>query len=553
VNEPDVCVVGSGAGGAVAAWALVKRGVRVLLLETGPRFEPAHFGTHDPSRELTAPPLAAVAQDPARRSYASAPGQPLDPAFAHLTTRTPTVFCDPVAPVRRPFVYSRALGVGGSTLHYQGEAHRFPAHAFRMRSERGVAADWPVSYQELVPYYERIEQLLGVAGDPGNPFKPARGPFPYRAHPLSAASLRIGEAARKLGWQHLPNSLAALPKPRPGRAACHYCNGCSRGCAVGARGSVDVAVIPEAEKTGLLALRTDFHVARLYLDARGRVAGVMGFGRDGGEERISAAAVVLAAGAVETPRLLLNSSSATHPDGVGNANDQVGRHFMEMLNLELTALLEPGLESWAGLPLDSRIWDFNGAAGQAETPAGYVLGQVAGDLEAPAGFAWEGAAGFGTAHREAMMRFGGGLQLIGVAEHLPRADNRVTLAHAVDRHGLPLASVESHLDRSDLETLRAMDTRLRTLADAAGADVVANRSAYDVPLATHVAGGCRMGVEPGNSVVDALGTVHGHPNLVVADASVLVTQGAGDSPSLTIQALALRAAEALVQRSASLG
>jgi choline dehydrogenase-like flavoprotein len=548
MNEPDVCVVGSGAGGAVAAWALVERGLRVLLLETGPRFEPEHFGTHDPGRELGAPPVAVVAQDPERRSYASAPGQPLDPAFAQLTTRTPTVFCDPVPPVRRPFVYSRALGVGGSTLHYQGEAHRFPAHAFRMRSERGVAADWPISYQDLAPYYERIEALLGVAGDPGNPFKPARGPFPYPAHPLSAASLHIGEAARKLGWQHLPNSVAALPQPRPGRAACHYCNGCSRGCMVGARGSVDVAVIPQAEKTGRLQLRTDFHVARLHVDARGRVAGVMGFGRDGREERISAAAVVLAAGAVETPRILLNSSSAAHPNGVGNANDQVGRNFMELLYLELTALLDPALETWAGLPLDSRIWNFNGASGEGETPAGYVLGQVAGDLEAPMGFAWEGASGFGRAHREAMTRFGGGLQLIGVAEHLPRPDNRVTLADAVDRHGMPLARVESHLDRSDLETLRVMDTRLRTLADAAGADVVANRSAYDVSLATHVAGSCRMGIDPGDSVVDAQGAVHRHPNLVVADASVLVTQGAGDAPSLTIQALALRAAEALVER-----
>ena len=547
--DADVCVVGAGAGGAVAAWALTRSGLRVRLLETGPRFDPARYGTHQQDWELEPSVLDAVATDEAHRSYESAPGEALDPAFAHLRSRSPTLLRGDLES-RLPFLWSRALGVGGSTLHYQGEAHRFPAHAFRMRSERGVAADWPLSAADLDPFYERAERLLDVAGEPGNPFKPARRPFPHPAHPLSAASRHVGEGARRLGWRHLPNSLAVLRAGRDGRAACHYCNGCVRGCGVGAKSSVDVAVIPAAARTGRLELVTDFRVSRLEHGPEGRVTAVIGHDSEGRERRHRARAVVLAAGAVETPRLLLNSAGGAHPDGVGNAHGQVGLHLMESLYLRRAVVFDRPLESWVGLPIDSRIWDFNGAAGGGELPAGFVLGQVAGWFEGPAGFAREGVPGFGLAHREAMAReFGAGLELFGVAEQLPRAESRVALSGQVDRFGVPLARVETRLDGTDLAALDAIWRRLGELGEAAGAErFAAQVSAYDVPAASHAAGTCRMGSDPARSVVDAFGAVHGHPNLVIADASVLVTQGAGDSPSLTIQALALRAAEALALR-----
>ena len=548
--EVDVCIVGAGAGGAVAAWALVRQGVRVRLLETGPRFDPTRYATHDQDWELDQSPFDAVASDPERQSYESAPGETLDPEFEHLRSRTLTLIPGNLDQ-RLPFVWSRALGVGGSTLHYQGEAHRFPAHTFRMKNERGVAADWPLGYEELAPYYERVERLLDVAGDPGNPFKPGRGSFPHPAHPRSAASLHLAEGARRLGWQSLPNTLAVLRESGPDRAACHYCNGCIRGCMVGAKSSVDVAVLPAAEASGLLEIVTGFHASRLEHSADGRVIGVIGFDESGSERRHRARAVILAAGAVETPRLLLNSTGGTHPHGIGNANGQVGRHLMESLYLRRGVVFDRPLESWVGLPIDARIWDWNGAAGPGEQPAGFVLGQFAGWFEGPAGFAREGVAGFGMAHREEMARrFGAGFELLGVAEQLPRAENHVALSAQTDRFGVPLAHVETRLDRTDLEVLSAMWNRLGELGEAAGVErFVGQISAYDVPAATHVGGTCRMGATSEESVVDAFGTVHGHSNLVIADASVLVTQGAGDSPSLTIQALALRAAEALAERS----
>ncbi|MGH7806043.1 MAG: FAD-dependent oxidoreductase, partial [Candidatus Binatia bacterium] len=331
--DSDVVVVGAGAGGAVAAWALARRGIRVTLLETGPRFSPQAYDTWARDWELRSSAFDEVESAPARKSYDSAARGLLDPDFAHLASRSPSVFARGGRRFRSDFFYNRALGVGGSTLHYQGEAHRFPAHAFRMRSERGVAADWPITYDELAPYYERVEEILGVAGDPRNPFKPARGPYPYPAHPLSRLSAAVSKGARSLGLHVLPNPVAILPSPRDGRAVCHYCNGCVRGCPVNAKGSVDVAVIPAAEATGRLTIVTQFHVTRLEHDGDGRVTAAVGVDEHGAEQRVTGRAFFLATGAIETPRILLQSD-------IGNDEDQVGRYLMESLYVGLRGTLE---------------------------------------------------------------------------------------------------------------------------------------------------------------------------------------------------------------------
>ncbi len=549
-NEPDVCVIGAGAGGAVAAWGLVLKGAKVLLLETGPRFTVEDYATHAPDWETTPSAFRAVSEAPGQKSYTSVRGNQLDPDFEHLTSQSPTMFARKSKRGRRPFIYAHAKGVGGSTLHYQGEAHRFPPHSFRMQSERGVAADWPLTYEELAPYYERIEQVLGVAGDPHNPFKSPRAPYPYPAHPLSAGSQRIAQGAGKLGWQALPNPVAIIPSPRGDRQACHYCNGCERGCMVGAKGSVDVTVLPEAERTGRLTIVTGFQAASLEHGSDGQITAVVGHDEAGTQQRYSARAFVLAAGAIETPRLLLNSAGGAHPKGVGNAHDQVGRYLMEHLFVNRRYMFDEPLETYGGLPIESRVWDFNGASGDTGTAAGFVLGSSCGIFQGPVGYALEGIEGFGAEHRAAMRKhFGAGIELFATVEQLPRAENRVVLGKREDSFGMPFAHIETNLDRTDLDVLAASWERLGELAEATGlTNSVGQITAYDTSNSAHVGGTCRMGADPLSSVVDAFGAVHDAPNLVIADASVLVTQGAGDSPSLTIQALALRAAEALNER-----
>src|SRR5262249_23624913 len=213
--------------------------------------------------------------------------EPLEARFAALASHSPSLFSRPFLPGARraPFVWNRALGVGGSTLHYQGEAHRFPAHAFRMKSERGVAADWPLTHDDPAPWYAKVARLIGVAGEPRNPFKPPRAPYLYGAPPLSRASRRLAQAAARLGWQALPNPVAILPRPEAGRAACLYCNGCVRGCPVGAKGSVDVTVLPAAEQSGRLRIETGFHASRLEHAAAAPLTGGPGFRAEGPDRR----------------------------------------------------------------------------------------------------------------------------------------------------------------------------------------------------------------------------------------------------------------------------
>ncbi|MFK7898232.1 MAG: GMC oxidoreductase [Myxococcota bacterium] len=562
----DVCIIGSGAGGGFAAASLAKSGAKVLLLEAGPRFTPSDYPAHDPQFELKTTPFVGATNAAAQRSWTPGPPESLSPDFPELRSDSPSAYAAPSPTHRHAFSYSHVHGLGGTTLHYQGEAHRFPPHAFRMREKHGVASDWPIDYGTLAPYYAQAEQALRVAGDPGNPFKAARDAFPSTAHPAGKMGRFVAQGASRLGWQSLPNTLAILKAAAPNREACHYCNGCIRGCAVGAKSSVDVAVIPAALATGNLVLKTQQRVLRLEHGSDGRIKSVIavdlaaaeasdrasnGSVTGAREIRYEARSFILATGAIETPRLMLASAGGAHPRGVGNGNDLVGRGLMETLYVYRFGTAEESLESHVGVPIESRIWDFNGSAAAKESgvPNGFALGQMAGFFEGPVGTALEGAEGFGRAHREQLRaRFGYGTTLIAIAEQLPRAENRVVLSDEMGPQGTPLARIDATLNDQDLKTVRAMHRRVVELEDAAGLTYKGQSTAYDTPSATHVGGTCPMGLASDHSVVDAEGFVWGAPNLAIADASVLVTQGAGDSPSLTIQALALRTADALRRR-----
>ena len=537
----DAVVIGSGAGGGFAAMGLAEAGLSVLVLERGERFD---FGRDFPMRErdweLHPGVFPPHGQDP---TIERRPGADLAPGTEHLCSRGGS-FGNASGCVRRaPYEYHRVFGVGGTTLHYQGEAHRFAEFAFEPHRRYGFGQDWPIGYHDLEPYYRRVEDVLGVAGSADNPFKPPRQAFPTPAHRLSLASRFVQRGADALGWALLPNSLALPSRSVDGRSPCRHTGGCVQGCIFGAKSSVDLTALARARRTGRLSIRTGTRVLALEHDGV-RVTSLVCL-RDGTLSRTRARAVVLAAGAVETPRLLLNSAGSGFPAGLGNNSDQVGRYFLDSLLVTLTIRLPERLNPYKGPPIDSRIWDFSRPNTQGPPLSGYVLGVsgTLGGFHGPLSYA-RSIPGIGPAHKRAMReRFGTIVTLFATAEHEPRPENRIRLGDSVDDTGVTRVVVESGFSDADRAVFEAMIQRCSQWAGACHAvETISLGSTYSHPSASQVGGGCRMGNDPELSVVDPLGKVHEVANLFVADASVLVGQGAGDSPSLTIQALALRTA-----------
>ncbi|MBI5380150.1 MAG: GMC family oxidoreductase [Nitrospirae bacterium] len=550
----DVCVVGSGAGGGAAAYRLGTLGVNTLVLEAGPRFSPSEYRLDRPGWDLVSFPLPADPRWKEKDRYTSGTGQPLPAQYSHLQSTLQGLRRYQHPPDRRaPFVYEHARGVGGSTLHFQGEAHRFHPSAFRMRTLHGVGEDWPLTYDDLAPFYDGAERVLGVAGSAENPFKPPRGPYPLPPHRLSWASRRIARAAGKLGLQLLPNSLAILSQPYDGRPPCNYCAGCTWGCPLRDKGSWDQTFLAKAEATGRVWILPEALVHRVETDKQGRVSGVLFSDKEGRERRVKARVVLLACGAIETPRLLLNSAGNQFPHGLANGSGQVGKHFLETVHAGVTGRFADRLDAHRGLPIDSRIWDFVAPDPRRGFTAGCVLGvsQIAGDLLSPFRHAVSLSAAWGTAHKAFMRKsFGRVVHLFGITDQLPNPGSRVVLDPTVkDAFGLPVARIEAALGENEWRAMAFILNTSRDLLAAAGAEeILGQTTAFDLPHASHVFGTCRMGTDPSKSIVNAEGRAHEAPNLYILDASLFPTAGGGDSPSLTIAAVALRAAGLLAER-----
>jgi len=449
---------------------------------------------------------------------------------------------------RAAYRYHRVYGLGGTTLHYQGEAHRFAEHAFRSQSVYGFGVDWPLTYADLAPFYRRAESVLGVAGDARNPLKPEREEFPTPAHRLSKGSELIGRAAKSLGWTLWPNSLALPTRSIDGRSPCRRSGGCVQGCIFGAKSSVDVSALARARRTGRLTIITGARVVRLESD-RERVTAVV-YVKDGQQQRTQATTVVLGLGAIETPRLLLASSSEAHPAGLGNATDNVGRYYLDTVMVSVTGKFKGDLQSYQGPPIDAKIWDFARPRPGSEVRSGYVLG-VSGTMSGyhgPLSY-MRRTRGIGRAHKDAMRnRFGNILTVFGIAEQEPQRDNRVLLSKQLDAAGVPMVHMRTEFSAADRAVTAAMIESCEKLVQTAGAEqVLYTASTYDRPSAAQIGGGCRMGTKPRDSVTDPWGQVHGIRNLFITDGSVLPGQGAGDALSLTIQALALRTAERIAR------
>ena len=312
---------------------------------------------------------------------------------------------------------------------------------------------------------------------------------------------------------------------------------------------MDVTLIPKAEATGNVEVRPNSVVREITTNKKGKVDGVIYFDSNKNEKKQMARIVVVSASALESPRLLLNSKPSLFPDGLANSSGLVGKHFMETIIYSNTVLFSEQIDSYKGLQIDSRAWDYNEPRKGNSFMGGVVFGISALELLGPLSYAQRIAPGWGREHKDFMRKFfGHAINVFAIGEQLPSEENTITIdPQAKDYYGIPVAKVTTKLSNNDLEILSFMQRKCNEIVEAAGAvEKVREFGAYDLSLISHMGGTCRMGTDPNKSVLNPYCQSHDVKNLFVIDSSCFVTQGGGDSPSLTIHAIALRASDYII-------
>ena len=517
----DVLIIGSGATGAIAAKVLGEAGLNVVCLEQGGWVEHGDHPHFRPDWQW-------------QRRIRWSPD---------VNVRThPDDF-----PVRSNS--SQVLmwnGVGGSTNVYGALWPRYRPSDFRKGTEHGLQPDWPISYEDIAPYYERADRLVGVSGLAGDVAMPPQDDYPTPPLPMQAASRRLAGAFDKLGWHWWPVPAGVISRGYDGRKACNGCGICT-GCPRGSMSKFSTSVWPKALDAGV-DLRTYARVLRIEKDRSGRATGAEYIDRTTGKRHFQKAKVViLAANGVGTPRLLMAS------DNLANSSDQVGRN---LLHHTLVAC-----EMWVNEPLGAHMGYVAALLSRqfAETDLsrGFVNGfnfncvTTGGAGEQAIGFLSDNKAPWGAGHHQWFERhFDHGFGVFAIGDDLPHPDNRITLsATEKDRDGIPVASLFYEPRENDRKMMKYMLERLEDIARAADAfeyrlqDYTDANGVYRTP-AWHLLGTARMGKTPDMSVVNKWHQCWDVPNLLIIDGSVFTTGGVVN-PTPTVTALALRAAENL--------
>ena len=508
-DEVDFCIIGTGAGGGVLTQRLARYGFSVVALEAG--------GWHDTEKDMVSDEAGSA------RLYwndlrITSGDNPLE-LGANNSGR----------------------GVGGSTIHYAGFCPRFHPSDFRVKSQDGVAVDWPLDYDDLEPYYEAMEREYPVSGPAHYPWGRPHG-YPYAPLQAGTAGQQLIDGCTRLGIPVVAGGPVAIPAGRTGkRPHCIMRGFCLLGCKVGAKSSTLVSHIPDAVEHGA-EIRTNAMAAEVLTDDTGMVTGVRYFKThdDGSftEHVQRAKAVVVAGYAIETPRLLLNSASSRFPDGLANSSGLVGTHLMAQAGPVVWGRFDEMIRQYKAPPACALSEEFYETDPRNDFVRGYALQTVAPLPIAMSHVLAEEGGLFGKSLVRAMQDYNHYAAIGVLGEVLPARENRVTLdPKATDQFGLPVPHVHFGLGDNDNKMMHAGIEMAERVLTAAGAT-----ETHWVERFAHLVGSCRMGASADDSVVDQWGRSWDVPNLFLCDGSILPTQGSAN-PALTISALAARTAD----------
>jgi choline dehydrogenase-like flavoprotein len=533
----DFVIVGSGAAGGVLARELAQAGLDTVVLEQGPYHRASDF-SHDEWRVMFNQQLTgSPANDPQ--------------TFRHREDETAQSYTG-----LPPALYAR--GVGGSSVHFSGNYWRmrpidFIEHGLIGDIPGARLADWPISYEELEPWYSRAEWEIGVSGAPG-PKDPFRSrPYPLPPMPVKSSGVLFEKGARKLGLTPQVAPVAILSRPYRGRPGCIHCGFCiGFGCEANAKSSTLVTMIPEAEQSGHCEIRPHSTVYRLEVDQRDRVREVVYFDAAGQQQRQRARAFILAANGVETPRILFMSGSERFPEGLCNGSGLVGKHLMFNTHAQAYGLFSEPLNEFKSIQCTRIALDYydtdpkRGCYGGGGFDARPFLNSL------PILFSLQGMPGdlprWGAQYKEAMAHyFTRNMAVFCNSTSLPMERNNVSLDPLQkDRFGRPALRITYADHPDDLAFARFMQARALDILEAAGAEKTWHPPVAEETIGAHLLGTCRMGNDPATSVVDRWHRSHEVANLFICDGSSFVTSGRGQ-PTLTIQALAFRAADNIIR------
>jgi len=540
-EEVDFVVIGSGSAGGIIAKELATAGHKVVVLEQGPYRKNTDFD-HDE--------LGVLFRNELKGGGTNINGQ----TFRSDESKTA------IRPDTAPADYAQS--VGGSSVHYSAHFLRMRADEFQERSLLGPIAgtnfaDWPITYAELEPYYAKVDWDIGVSGAPGHFDSPRSRPFPMPPMAVNSSGALLIKAASKLGLHADVQPHAILTEPYNNRAPCIKCGYCMFfGCEVGAKSSTLVTMIPLAEASGNCEIRAECAAFRIETDAAGKASEVLYFDPDGNERGQKTRAVVLSANGAESPRMLLMSSSERHPDGLANSSGFVGRNLMFNPHGGAQGTFEHPLNEYKGVQSTRIVQDYH----DSDPDRGYYNGGI---IDSRALFSatpiFHAVAGMNPAIRpwgaeykdEIGRSFTRQMSLALGGNSLPLDRNNITLdPTSTDSWGRPALRVTYREHEDALENVRYLTDRCMEIMDAAGAQTSWSSPVNPMESSPHLLGTCRMGDDPATSVVDKYHRSHDVKNLFICDGSSMVSSTRGQ-PTMTIMALAFRAADAINEAAAT--